>query len=70
MPTPRILNAENVVNMKVPEWMLNTMCAIWNSGIGVIYAKEKLGDKNYPNTYHHGLNSSVLLPYLPKMVNE
>ena len=56
--------------MKVPEWLLNTMCAVWNSEIGVIYAKDPLGDDNYPNAFWHGSNSRVLLKYLPKLVNK
>ena len=70
MPNLSILKRNDFVDMKVPEWLLNTMCAVWNSGIEVIYAKDKIGDKNYPNAYNHGLNSSVLLRYLPKLVNE
>ncbi|MBR2439333.1 MAG: hypothetical protein IKB25_03990 [Lentisphaeria bacterium] len=70
MPKPHILLRDDFVNMKVPEWVLNPMCAVWNSGIGVIYAKDKLGDNNYPNAINHGGNSNNLLRYLPKMVNE
>ena len=69
MPDPHILQRESFVDMKVPEWLLNTMCAVWNSGIGVIYAKDKIGDNNYRNADVHGRNSSYLLKYLPKLVN-
>ena len=70
MPKQHILQRDDFVNMKVPEWVLNPMCAVWNSGIGVIYAKDKLGDNNYPNAINHGGNSNNLLRYLPKLVNE
>lgn len=70
MAKPHILQRDDFVNMKVPEWLLNTMCAVWNSEIGVIYAKDKLGDKNYPNAYQHGVNSCELSRCLPKLVNE
>lgn len=70
MPQPHILQHKNFIDMKVPEWLLNTMCAVWNSGIGVIYARDKIGDNNYRNANAHGLNSSYLLKYLPKLVNE
>lgn len=70
MPTPRILQREDFVDMKVPDWLLNTMCAVWNSGIGVIYAKDPLGDDNYPNAFWHGSNSHFLLKYLSKLVNK
>ncbi len=43
MPQPHILERENFVDMKVPEWLLNTMCAVWNSEIGVIYAQRSAG---------------------------
>lgn len=70
MAKPSILRHDDFVNMNVPEWLLNTMCAVWNSGIGVIYAKDKIGDNNYRNADNHGQNSSYLLKYLPKLVNE
>ena len=70
MPKLHILLRDDFVNMKVPEWVLNPMCAVWNSGIGVIYAKDELGDKNYTNAINHGGNSNNLLRYLPKLVNE
>lgn len=70
MAKPSILQKDNFVEMKVPEWVLNSMCAVWNSGIEVIYAKDKLGDDNYSNAYTHGANSSYLLKYLPKLVNQ
>ena len=70
MADPCILQRNDFVNMKVPEWLLNTMCAIWNSEIGVIYAKDAIGDKNYRNADAHGQKSSYLLKYLPKLVNE
>ena len=65
-----ILEKENIVDISVPQWLLNSMCAIWNSGIKVIYAKDRLGDDNYPNAYWHGMNSCVISEYLPKLVNE
>ena len=65
-----ILEKENIVDMNVPQWLLNSMCAIWNSGIKVIYAKDRMGDDNYPNAYCHGMNSCVISEYLPKLVNE
>ena len=46
-----ILEKENIVDISVPQWLLNSMCAIWNSGIKVIYAKDRMGDDNYPNAY-------------------
>ena len=70
MAKPHILQRDDFVDMKVPEWLLNTMCAVWNSEIGVIYAKDKIGDNNYRNADIHGQNSSVLLKYLPKLVNK
>ena len=65
-----ILENENIVDMTVPQRLLNSACAIWNSGIKVIYAKDKMGDHNYPNAYWHGMNSCVLSEYLPKLVND
>ena len=50
-----ILEKENIVDMNVPQWLLNSMCAIWNSGIKVIYAKDRMGDDNYPNAYWNGI---------------
>jgi len=70
MAKPHILQRDDFVDMKVPEWLLNTMCAVWNSEIGVIYAKDRLGDDNYPNAFWHGSNSCVLSKYLPKLVNK
>ena len=70
MPKPHILHRDDFVNMKVPEWVLNPMCAVWNSGIGVIYAKDKPGKNNYSNAFDHGMNSGELSRYLPKLVNE
>ena len=70
MARPYILERNDFVNMKVPEWLLNSMCAVWNSEIVVIYAKDKINDDNYSNAYNHGSNSSYLLKYLPKLVNE
>ena len=55
---------------QLPQWLLNSMCAIWNSGIKVIYAKDRMGDDNYPNAYWHGMNSCIISEYLPKLVNE
>ena len=70
MARPCILQRANFVNMNVPEWLLKTMCAVWDGEIGVIYAKDKIGDDNYRNADIHGQNSSRLLKYLPKLVNE
>ena len=70
MAKPNILQREDLVNMKVPEWLLNSMSAVWNSGIEVIYAKDPLGDDNYRNAYIHGVNSWYIFKYLPKLVNE
>ena len=65
-----ILQRDSFVDMKVPEWLLNSMCAVWNSEIGVIYAKDKIGDENYSNANTTGSKSTYLLKYLPKLVNE
>ena len=42
------------------------MCAVWNSGIEVIYAKDKIGENNYRNAYRQSKKSD----YLSKSVNE
>ena len=65
-----ILENKNIIDMNVPQWLLNSMCAVWNSGIQVIYAKDKIGAENYPNAYWHGIKSSGLSDYLSKLVNE
>ena len=65
-----ILDKETIVDIKVPQWLLNTMCAVWNSGIEVIYAKDRIGNSNYPNAYNHGMNACVISQYLPKLVNK
>jgi len=65
-----ILESKNIIDMNVPQWLLNSMCAIWNSGIEVIYAKDRMGDDNYPNAFWNGINSCILSEYLPKLVNE
>ena len=70
MAKPYILQRDDFVNMKVPEWLLNSMCAVWNSGIEVIYAKDPIGDNNYRNAYIHGTNAWYIFKYLPKLVNE
>ena len=70
MAKPYILQRDDFVNMKVPEWLLNSMCAVWNSGIEVIYAKDPIGDTNYRNAYIHGTNAWYIFKYLPKLVNE
>ena len=70
MAKPYILRRDDFVNMKVPEWLLNSMCAVWNSGIEVIYAKDPIGDTNYRNAYIHGCNAWYIFKYLPKLVNE
>lgn len=67
---PNILSGSDIVNMSVPEWLLNTMCAVWNSGIEVLDAKDAIGDRNYSNAHIHGLNSSMLSPYLSKLIKE
>ena len=56
--------------MNVPMWVLITMCAVWNSGIEVIYAKDRIGENNYRNAYIHGGNAWYIFKYLPKLVNE
>ena len=65
-----ILENKNIIDMNVPQWLLNSMCAVWNSGIQVIYATDKIGAENYPNAYWHGIKSSGLSDYLSKLVNE
>ena len=70
MAKPYILQQNDFVNMKVPEWLLNSMCAVWNSGIEVIYAEDPIGDTNYRNAYIHGSNAWYIFKYLPKLVNE
>ena len=70
MAKPHILQQNDFVNMKVPEWLLNSMSAVWNSGIEVIYAKDPIGDTNYRNAYIHGDNAWYIFKYLPKLVNE
>ena len=70
MAKPYILQRDSFVDMDIPEWLLSSMCAAWNSGIEVIYAKDPLGDDNYRNAYIHGINSCELFKYLPKLVNE
>jgi hypothetical protein len=44
------------------------MCAVWNSGSGVLRAQDKIGDKNFRNAYFHGINASALKNYLSKLV--
>ena len=46
------------------------MCAVWNSGIEIIYAKEKIGENNYRNAYRQSKNVYELSDYLSKLVNE
>jgi len=70
MATPHILQRSDFTDMKVSEWLLSTMCAVWNSGIGVIYARDKIDEDNYRNAYIHGINSNYIFKYLPKLVNE
>ncbi len=70
MANPCMLQRDDFVSMNVPEWVLNSMCAVWNSGIDIIYAKDPIGDKNYRNAYINGINSTYLLKHLPKSVNE
>jgi hypothetical protein len=65
-----ILENKNIIDMNVPQWLLNSMCAVWNSGIQVIYAKEKIGNKNYRGAWWGGVVSSGLSDYLTKLVNE
>ena len=65
-----ILEKENIVDMNVPQWLLNSMSAVWNSGIKVIYAEDKIGEQNYRNAYRHAINSCVISDFLPKLVNE
>ena len=70
MAKPYILQRDDFVNMKVPEWLQNSMSAVWNSGIEVIYAKDPIGDTNCRNAYVHGGNAWYIFKYLPKLVNE
>ena len=65
-----ILDKKDLVNINFKDWLVLSMCAIWNSGIEVIYAKDRIGKKNYPNAWYHAMHSFVLHPYLPKLVNE
>ena len=67
---PNILRKNDFADMNIPIWVLAPMCAVWNSGIQVIYAKDKIGAENYPNAYWHGIKSSGLSDYLSKLVNE
>ena len=67
---PHILRRDNFVNMNVPIWVLAPMCAVWNSGIKVIYAKDKIGENNYRNAYRQSKNVYELSEYLSKLVNE
>lgn len=61
MAKPCILQRDDFVNINIPEWGVNTMGAAWNSEIGVIYAKDEIGDNNDRNADFHGRNSSCLL---------
>ena len=65
-----ILDKKDLVNINFKDWLVLSMCAIWNSGIEVIYAKDRIGKKNYPNAWYHAMHSFVLHPYLPELVNE
>ena len=65
-----ILDKKDLVNINFKDWLVLSMCAIWNSGIEVIYAKDRIGKKNYPNAWYHAMHSFGLHPYLPKLVNE
>ena len=65
-----ILDKKDLVNINFKDWLVLSMCAIWNSGIEIIYAKDRIGKKNYPNAWYHAMHSFVLHPYLPKLVNE
>lgn len=67
---PHILRREDFAEMNVPVWLLAPMCAIWNSGIKVIYAGDKIGENNYRNAYRHSKNAYELSDYLAKLVNE
>ena len=67
---PNILRRDDFVDMNVPIWVLAPMCAVWNSGIEIIYAKEKIGENNYRNAYRHSKNVYELSDYLSKLVNE
>ena len=67
---PNILRRDDFVDMNVPIWVLAPMCAVWNSGIEVIYSKDRIGEKNYKNAHRHSRNSYELSDYLSKLVNE
>ena len=65
-----ILDKEDLVDLNFKDWLFLSMCAIWNSGIEVIYAKDRISEGNYTNAWRHAMHSFDLLPYLPKLVNE
>ena len=67
---PHILKRDDCVEMNVPIWVLAPMCAVWNSGIEIIYAKEKIGENNYRNAYRQSKNVYEVSDYLSKLVNE
>lgn len=70
MANPAILKRDDLTGLNVPEWLLNSMSAAWNSGTEVFHAKDKIGKNNYRNAFIHGENSSLLFNYLAKLVNE
>jgi hypothetical protein len=70
MANPAILKSDDLTRLNVPEWLLNSMSAAWNSGVKVFHAKDKIGKNNYRNAFIHGENSSLLFNYLAKLVNE
>lgn len=65
-----ILGKENLVDINFKDWLVLSMCAIWNSGIEIIYAKDRICKNNYPNAWYHAIHSYALQPYLRKLVNE
>ena len=50
-----ILGKENLVDINFKDWLVLSMCAIWNSGIEIIYAKDRICKNNYPNAWYHAI---------------
>jgi len=65
-----ILGKENLVDINFKDWLVLSMCAIWNSGIEIIYARDRICKNNYPNAWYYAIHSYALQPYLRKLVNE
>ena len=43
MANPAILRSDDLTRLNVPEWLLASMSAAWNSGVKVFHAKDKIG---------------------------